>query len=187
MRGFERCLSSICRHCATTIVQRMEQSEPVKKVPISSFPRSSSTTDEAVKAVLGWNENALTAVQMPNAVDDAMRMRWSLSPIVLHASVFSTVSPLLYRHRPSSIQPAKKQQSELPSGRQGDAICSVDKIIVDGQLVESVLGPPKHQIQSPEDHLQGTGHTTLLAHSSSSSRCCSWTCMDTVWRICAIH
>ena len=46
VRGLERCLSSICRHCATLIAEEMEARGRGKGRTAISFPRSSSSTNK---------------------------------------------------------------------------------------------------------------------------------------------
>lgn len=111
-----------------------------------------------------------------------MHIHWNLSPVI-RPSVFSVMSPLLYKQTDVGRHESKQDNKDTPI----DLICSVEKIVVDEALIDTVLGPPKHQGQCPDTHLQGPGAACTLVLVQVNFRCCCWTGMDTVWWRCAVH
>lgn len=125
VRNLERSLSSICRHCATTLVQRLEHNNtpPHQRVISHSSPNPNTPSNSSNAQVM--NQLKLSS-NLPQ---------------------FASFFPGNYLAAPQG--PVKE------SGKV--SWCSLEKIVIDQKLVEEVLGPPKHRLQSPEDHLQGTG------------------------------
>lgn len=84
-------------------------------------------------------------------LNDSMRIRFNLSPVTGHTQVLTMVSPFLYKQ--NTLSNGKSNESK----GNDESIANVEKIVVDENLIDIVLGPPKNQTLSPKEHLQGSG------------------------------
>eukprot|EP00210_Caulerpa_lentillifera_P005658 g5411.t1 len=160
VRSLERCLSSICRHCATVLVQKLERSS-------ASLNQATIRTSSNPS-----NENPRT---------NASNVQLSTPGISVSSSSLPMINSLLPGASIASSPDPGRQLGET-SRSQVVSWCSMEKIVIDEELVKAVLGPPKHQVQSPEDHLCGSGVAAGLVWTPLGGSVQYIECCITNWR-----